>query len=177
MKDIGANEERFLMSLLVRNEAGVLTRVSSLFGRRGFNIDSLSVGETLDSKISRITVIATGDEYVKEQIKLQLEKLYDVLTVEILNMKNAVMRELMLIKVRVPQGKRAEILEATSIFRAKVVDITRESLTLEVTGDSSKCNAFLEYMIPFGVVELCRTGLTAVARGGESLEDNNKLIV
>jgi acetolactate synthase-1/3 small subunit len=86
------------------------------------------------------------------------------------------MRELMLIKVRVPQGKRAEILEATSIFRAKVVDITRESLTLEVTGDSSKCNAFLEYMIPFGVVELCRTGLTAVARGGESLEDH-KLIV
>ncbi|NLT18688.1 MAG: putative acetolactate synthase small subunit [Firmicutes bacterium ADurb.Bin080] len=162
-------EEKFLMSMLVKNEAGVLTRVSGLFARRGFNIDSLSVGETLDPKISRITITATGDDYVKEQIRLQLEKLHDVIIVKNMDMKNTVMRELMLIKVNVPQGKRIEILEATTIFRAKVVDLTPDSLTLEVTGDTNKCNAFLEYMVPFGVVELCRTGLTAIGRGKDLL--------
>lgn len=167
-------EEKFLMSMLVKNEAGVLTRVSGLFARRGFNIDSLSVGETLDPKISRITITATGDDYVKDQIRLQLEKLHDVIIVKSMDMKITVMRELMLIKVNVPQGKRIEILEATTIFRAKVVDLTPDSLTLEVTGDTNKCNAFLEYMIPFGVVELCRTGLTAIGRGKDLLLDEQE---
>lgn len=163
------NDDKFLMSMLVRNEAGVLTRVSGLFARRGFNIDSLSVGETLDPKISRITISARGDEYIKDQIRLQLEKLHDVIIVKAMDMTNTVMRELMLIKVRVPQGKRIEILEATTIFRAKVVDLTTDSLTLEVTGDTNKCNAFLEYMVPFGVEELVRTGLTAIGRGKDVL--------
>lgn len=163
------NTEKFIMSMLVKNEAGVLTRVSGLFGRRGFNIDTLSVGETLDSRISRITISATGDEYVKEQIRLQLEKLHDVLIVENMNLAHTVTRELMMIKVNVAQGARSEILEAIAIFRAKVVDLTPISLTVEITGERAKCDAFLEYLRPFGIAELCRTGITAISRGSETL--------
>lgn len=167
-------EEKFILSMLVKNEAGVLTRVSGLFARRGFNIDSLSVGETTDSKVSRITITATGDEYIKEQIRLQLEKLHDVIIIEAMEMENTIKRELLLIKVNVVQGKRSEILEATSIFKARVVDLTTTTLTVEITGDSAKCNAFLEYMLPFGVIELCRTGVTAISRGDNILSINNK---
>jgi acetolactate synthase-1/3 small subunit len=163
-------DEKFILSMLVKNEAGVLTRVSGLFARRGFNIDTLSVGVTLDAKVSRITITAIGDEYIKEQIRLQLEKLHDVIIVEEMELSATVARELLLIKVNVEQGKRSEILEATSVFRAKVVDLTPTYLTLEVTGDSSKCNAFLEYMMPFGVEELCRTGITAISRGSKILK-------
>ncbi len=163
------NTEKFIMSMLVKNEAGVLTRVSGLFGRRGFNIDTLSVGETLDNRISRITISATGDEYIKEQIRLQLEKLHDVLIVENMNLAHTVTRELMMIKVNVAQGARSEILEAIAIFRAKVVDLTPISLTVEITGERAKCDAFLEYLRPFGIAELCRTGITAISRGSETL--------
>jgi acetolactate synthase-1/3 small subunit len=163
-------DERFILSMLVNNEAGVLTRVSGLFARRGFNIDTLSVGATLDAKVSRITITATGDKYIREQIRLQLEKLHDVIIIEEMELSSTVARELLLIKVKVEQGKRSQVLEATSIFRAKVVDLAHDFLTLEVTGDSSKCNAFLEYMIPFGVEELCRTGITAIARGSKILK-------
>jgi acetolactate synthase-1/3 small subunit len=155
--------------MLVKNEAGVLTRVSGLFARRGFNIDSLSVGETLDKSVSRITITATGDEYVKEQIQLQLQKLHDVLIVESMPHGVTVTRELLLIKVNVAQGERSEILEAISIFRAKVVDLTPTSLTVEITGERNKCNAFLEYLRPFGIAELCRTGITAISRGSSVL--------
>ncbi|HPD02259.1 MAG TPA: acetolactate synthase small subunit [Eubacteriales bacterium] len=161
--------ETFIMSMLVKNEAGVLTRVSGLFARRGFNIDSLSVGETLDKSVSRITITATGDEYVKEQIQLQLQKLHDVLIVESMPHGVTVTRELLLIKVNVAQGERSEILEAISIFRAKVVDLTPTSLTVEITGERNKCNAFLEYLRPFGIAELCRTGITAISRGSSVL--------
>ncbi|NLL56319.1 MAG: acetolactate synthase small subunit [Clostridiales bacterium] len=163
-------QERIVLSMLVNNEAGVLTRVSGLFARRGFNIDTLSVGVTLDPKVSRITITALGDEYIKEQIRLQLEKLHDVIIIEEMDLESTVMRELLLIKVKVEQGNRREILDATSIFRAKVVDLTPTHLTMEVTGDSSKCNAFLEYMMPFGVEELCRTGITAISRGSKVLK-------
>lgn len=166
--------EKFIMSMLVKNEAGVLTRVSGLFGRRGFNIDTLSVGETLDNTVSRITISATGDEYVKEQIQLQLEKLHDVIIVESMNLEQTVTRELLMIKVNVAQGERSEILEAISIFRAKVVDLTPTSLTVEITGERAKCNAFLEYLRPFGIAELCRTGITAISRGSETLAKNDK---
>lgn len=168
-------EEKFIMSMLVKNEAGVLTRVSGLFARRGFNIDTLSVGETLDNKVSRITISATGDEYIKDQIRLQLEKLHDVLIVENMDLSRTVTRELMMIKVNVAQGARSEILEAIAIFRAKVVDLTPTSLTVEITGERAKCDAFLEYLRPFGIAELCRTGITAISRGSETLfkENNN----
>lgn len=164
--------EKIILSLLVRNEAGVLTRVSGLFARRGFNIDSLSVGETLDPATSRITISATGDDYIQDQIIKQLEKLHDVLIIENMDLHNTVVRELLLIKVNVAQGERSEILEAISIFRAKVIDLTPISLTVEITGEHSKCEAFLEYLKPFGIAELCRTGMTAIGRGSQTI--NNK---
>ncbi|MFA5449459.1 MAG: acetolactate synthase small subunit [Clostridia bacterium] len=167
-------EEKFILSILVRNESGVLTRVSGLFARRGFNIDSLSVGETENPGTSRITVAATGDAYIKEQILLQLGKLHDVIIVELMDLHHTVTRELILIKVNVAQGGRSEILEAVSIFRAKVVDLTPTSLTMEITGESSKCEAFIEYLRPFGIAELCRTGTTAIARGKSTLENQQK---
>ncbi|HHU43707.1 MAG: acetolactate synthase small subunit [Bacillota bacterium] len=167
-------KERFVLSLLVRNESGVLTRISGLFARRGFNIDSLSVGETLDKGISRMTITAVGDDYIQTQITRQLEKLHDVLIVEIMDSKNTVEREIMLIKVNVAQGSRTEILEAISIFRAKVVDFSPTSLTVEITGETSKCEAFVEYLKPYGIAELCRTGITAISRGCETLKNKIK---
>ncbi len=166
------SDQKFLLSLLVKNESGVLTRISGMFARRGYNIDSLSVGETEDAAVSRMTVMATGDEYMKEQVLRQLEKLHDVIIAEVMDMPVTVMRELMLIKVNVAQGDRSEILEAISIFRAKVVDLTSTSLTVEITGERSKCEAFVEYLRPFGIAELCRTGITAVSRGGRTLSDD-----
>lgn len=168
------NTKQFILSLLVRNEAGVLTRVAGLFARRGYNIDSLTVGETGRENTSRMTVAATGDDYFREQIIKQLEKLHDVLVIEEMDMDNVVMRELMLIKVQVTQEERAGILDAVSIFRAKVVDLTPASLTVEITGERGKCDAFVEYLKPYGVTELCRTGLTAVTRGAETIYSNLK---
>ncbi len=166
--------DRFILSLIVRNEAGVLTRVSGLFERRGFNIDSLSVGETVEPAASRITITARGDEHTQEQICKQLEKLHDVLIVENMPSHRTVVRELMLIKVNVAQGGRSEILEAISIFRAKVVDLTSTSLTVEITGECSKCDAFVEYLKPFGIAELCRTGVTAISRGSETITNKSE---
>lgn len=162
-------KEKFILSLLVRNESGVLTRVSGMFARRGFNIDSLSVGETLDPLTSRITITATGDDYIQDQIFKQLEKLHDVLIIENMDIHNTVVRELLLIKVNVAQGERSEVLEAISIFRAKVVDLSFTSLTVEITGEKTKCDAFVEYLKPFGIAELCRTGLTAIGRGTDTI--------
>lgn len=166
-------ENKFILSMLVKNESGVLTRVSGLFARRGYNIDSLSVGETDDPSISRITVTSTGDNDVKEQVLRQLEKLHDVIIIEAMDLSKTVMRELLLIKVNVPQGKRSDILEAISIFRAKVVDLSPTSLSVEITGESAKCDAFVEYLRPYGIAELCRTGITAIKRGPDTLYKNN----
>lgn len=167
-------EEKIIISLLVNNEAGVLTRVSGLFARRGFNIDTLSVGETENENISRITITAVGDDYIKNQITKQLEKLHDVIIVEVLDTKNIVARELVLIKLNVAQGKRSVIMEAVNIFRAKVVDLSTDSLSLEITGDKTKCDAFIEYLKPYGIVELCRTGITAIGRGSATLANKGK---
>lgn len=168
------NQEKFVLSMLVKNEAGVLTRVSGLFARRGYNIDTLSVGETDDKKISRITVTATGDGYIREQILRQLEKLHDVIIIEAMDLERTVMRELLLIKVNAAQGARSEIMSAISIFRAKVVDLTPSSMTVEITGERSKCDAFVEYLRPFGIAELCRTGITAISRGSDTLIGKQK---
>jgi acetolactate synthase-1/3 small subunit len=162
-------EQNIIISMLVNNEAGVLTRVSGLFGRRGFNIDSLSVGETENKNISRITITATGDDYVKEQIFRQLEKLHDVIIVEVMDEREIITRELLLIKISVRQGERSAVMEAVNVFRAKIVDLTPDSLSVEITGDKSKCDAFLEYLKPFGVTEICRTGITAMGRGNNIL--------
>ena len=163
-------KDRFLLSMLVNNEAGVLTRISGLFARRGFNIASLSVGETENPDISRMTIMATGDDYFKEQVVLQLEKLQDVRIVELMDMDDTVMRELLLVKVIVDdQTSRSQILEAVSIFRAKVIDLTPVSLTVEITGETVKLSAFIEYLAPYGISELCRTGVTAIGRGNNIL--------
>lgn len=157
---------RLILSLLVANESGVLTRISGLFARRGFNIDSLSVGETQDSHISRITIQAMGDEYVREQIVHQLEKLHDVKTVELMDTAQTVLRELLLVKVKADPQNRGQVLDAVTVFRAKVIDLTPATMTMELTGEKGKLDAFITYMEPLGIIEVCRTGVTAIGRGG-----------
>ena len=156
--------EKFILSVLVNNEAGVLTRVSGLFARRSFNIDSLSVAETNDPKVSRITISATGDDYLKEQIVRQLEKLHDVKVVQMMDPERTVVRELMLIKVNADHEERSHIQEAVGVFRAKVIDLSQDSMIVELTGEKSKIDAFLKFLEPYRVTELCRTGMTAIGR-------------
>lgn len=167
------DNDEFVISILVNNEAGVLTRVSGLFARRGFNIDSLSVGVTEQPGLSRITISAHGDEYIKNQIIMQLDKLLDVKVVLFMPANTSVMRELLLIKVQADRDTRTGLMEAVSVFRAKVVDLKNDSITLEITGERSKCDAFVEYLRPYGIIELCRTGLTAISRGLKPLKDHS----
>lgn len=157
---------KLILSMLVSNESGVLTRISGLFSRRGFNIDSLSVGETQDASISRITIQAKGDDYVREQIVHQLEKLHDVKVVELMELGSTVTRELLLVKVKAEPAARSQVLEAVTVFRAKVIDLTPETMTMELTGESSKVDAFIVFLAPLGIMEVCRTGVTAIGRGG-----------
>ncbi len=165
------NQDTFVISAIVSNEAGTLTRVSGLFSRRGFNISSLSVGETEDPHISRITLTSSGDANMREQIIKQLNKLHDVKVVELMDTSKTVLRELLLVKVQADAKRRSEIYEAASVFRAKVVDLSPSSLTIEITGESSKLDAFIEYIHPFGITELSRTGLTAMGRGDYILKN------
>ena len=154
-----------VIAVYVENVYGVLTRVTALIVRRGFNIDTLTVGETDDPKYSRITITMEGDEYALNQITNQLYKLHNVKKVKVLDNHASVARELMLVKIRNTKENRSEIITATEIFRAKVIDYTPEALTVEVTGESSKLNAFLDVMKPLGIVEMCRTGVVALERG------------
>ena len=160
------NDNRLILSLLVSNESGVLTRISGLFARRGFNIDSLSVGETQDSRVSRITIQAAGDAYVREQVVHQLEKLHDVKVVELMDPAQTVLRELLLVKVKAEPETRGQVLDAVTVFRAKVIDLTPQTMTMELTGEKSKLDAFITYLTPLGIIEVCRTGVTAIGRGG-----------
>lgn len=166
--------ETFVLAMLVNNQAGVLTRVSSLFGRRGFNIDSLSVGETEDSRVSRITIQTSGDDRVREQIVRQLEKLHDVRTVTVMELDRTVLRELMMVKVQAGPDQLAQVQEAVKVFRAKIVDLTPGSIIAEITGEKTKLDAFIAYLAPYGVTELCRTGLTAIGRGEYKLHQQQK---
>ena len=166
--------EKFILSLLVSNESGVLTRISGLFARRGFNIDSLSVGETQDHLISRVTILATGDSYVREQIIRQLEKLHDVKVVELMDLGRTVVRELLLVKVRAAPDVRSQALDAVTVFRAKVIDLAPDTMTMELTGEKAKLDAFLTFLEPFGIIELCRTGVTAIGRNGYVLTQKEK---
>lgn len=153
------------ISVLVDNKPGVLARIAGLFSGRGFNIDSLSVGETQDSTVSRMTIISHGDDAILEQITKQLNKLVDVIKVQDFSNKEFVERELVLIKVSCSRDNRPEIIEITDIFRAKIVDVSRNTLTVEATGAEKKVEAFIEMMKPFGIKELVRTGEVAIARG------------
>lgn len=160
---------RFAIAVYVENTYGVLARVSGLFMRRGYNIDSLTVGETDDPNFSRITITLEGDDHLCEQIINQLYKLHNVKKVKLLEKSSSVERELMLIKVKNTPETRSEIMTASEIFRAKVIDYNVESMCIEVTGEPSKINAFIEAMKPLGIVEICRTGVVALERGANIL--------
>jgi acetolactate synthase I/III small subunit len=153
------------INVLVENEFGVLARIAGLFSGRGFNIESLSVAETLDPKVSAMTIVTRGDDQVLEQITKQLNKLVCVIKVTDLAGKEYVAREMVLIKVAAKPENRAEILSITDIFRGKVVDVGPKSYTIEVTGDEEKIRAFLELLKPMGIKEMARTGRVALIRG------------
>ncbi len=157
---------RHTISVLVENKFGVLARISSLFSGRGYNIESLSVGETIDPKTSIMTIVTTGDDRIIEQITKQLNKLIDVIKVTDLTEVDHVEREMVLIKVAPKQDDKAEVLRLTEIFRGRVVDSSPKTYTVEITGDESKINAFVELMRPFGIKEFVRTGKIAIAREG-----------
>lgn len=162
--------KRFVIAVYVENKYGVLARVSGMFMRRGFNIDSLTVGETDDPAYSRITITLNGDEYAREQLINQLNKLYNVKTVKLLKSENVVERELLLLKVANTPENRSEIMAAAEIYRAKIVDYTTDNICVEVTGEPSKIKAFIDVMRPLNIVEMCRTGLVALERGSNILE-------
>ena len=159
---------RYVLSVLVRNSSGVLTRVSGLFSRRGFNIDSLTVGRTENSEISRMTIALNGG---LEEFTKQLNKLEDVLRVLSLKPENSVYRELVLIKVKADAEQRASINEIVKIFRSKIVDISPETLTIELTGDESKINAHIKLLEEYEIKELVRTGVCALERGANDITD------
>ena len=161
---------RSVIAVYDENKYGVLARVSGMFMRRGFNIDSLTVGETDDPNFSRITVTLNGDDYAREQLVHQLYKLHNVKRVKLLDSENAVERELMLIKVKNTPENRSEVIAATEIYRAKIIDYTTDSMCVEVTGEPSKIKAFIEVMKPLGIVEMCRTGVVSLERGSNILE-------
>ena len=166
--------EELILSILVHNSAGVLTRVSGLFSRRGYNIDSLTVGPTSNEGISRMTVVAHGNQQILEQIEKQLRKLEDVLEVFALPIETSVYRELVLIKVEANQSTRADIVSIVDIFRAKIVDVSPVSMVIEVTGTHSKINGLLAMLDGFNIVEIVRTGVAGIARGLNDFEINNK---
>lgn len=156
---------RYVLSVLVKNNAGVLSKVVGLFSRRGYNIRSLSVGETHDSKISRITIELMGDEQVLEQIKKQLAKLIDVIKVKSIRSSTSVYKELILVKLRAKSSERAGIIELCDIFRTKIVDVNKESMIIELAGTPEKNAALIELLEEYGIMEMARTGITALERG------------
>ena len=157
--------KRMVLSLLVENNPGVLSRISGLFSRRGYNIDSFSAGVTADPRFTRITIVSTGDEQVLEQIKKQLAKLEDVLDIKVLEPNASVTRELILVKIRARDTERQAVMNATEIFRGKIVDVTNDSMVIELTGHQEKLEAFLDLLSGYEILELARTGITGLTRG------------
>lgn len=156
---------RHVVSALVENRSGTLSRVSGLFSRRGFNIDGLTVGETDDPSVSRMTIAVTGDDAILDQIVKQLGKLVDVISVRELEPSSCVRRELMLVKAKADERNRPAIIEIASIFRSRIVDVSPATITIEATGDSDKLEGLLLLLRPYGILELARTGLVALDRG------------
>jgi acetolactate synthase-1/3 small subunit len=160
-----------VLSVLVENRAGTLSRVSGLFSRRGFNIDSLTVGRTDNPDVSRMTVVVLGADDVLEQIRKQLGKLIDVIAIEELDPSKSVKREIMLVKVKANEQNRPAIIGLASVFRGRVVDISATSITIEATGGFGKLDGLLELLRPYGILEMARTGAVALARGNEALRE------
>ena len=158
-----------VLSLLVDNTSGVLSRVAGLFSRRGYNIDSLTVGETADPRYSRMTVVARGDEQILDQIVKQLAKLIDVVDIKVLEEESSVNRELVLVKVRADAADRQSIIAIANVFRGSIIDVGKDSLIIELTGQQSKLDAFAELLRGYEILELARTGITGLSRGAEDI--------
>lgn len=156
--------KRIILSILVENYSGTLSKVSGLFTRRGYNIDSLNVAETQDKNISRITVAVTGDSYIIEQITKQLHKLINVIKITTLSEETSVQKELMMVKVSAVGSKRSEIMQIVDIFKANISYVNNKNMIVVITGSEDKNNAFLEMLKPYGIVEMTRTGPTALER-------------
>ncbi|MDD7219916.1 MAG: acetolactate synthase small subunit [Clostridia bacterium] len=161
--------QKRVLSLLVDNTAGVTSRVSGLFTRRGYNIDSITGGVTADDRFSRITVVCSGDELILEQITNQLAKLEDVRAIKVLEPDNSVCHELMMVKVAVKPDQRQGIISIAEIFHAKVVDVDMESMTLEMTGNHQKLESFIDLLGDYEILELARTGVTGLSRGSDDV--------
>ena len=166
---------RHTLSVLVENKPGVLARVASLFSRRGFNIDSLAVGPTEHAEISRMTIVVNVEELPLEQVTKQLNKLVNVLKIVELDPVQSVQRELLLVKVRADRTIRSQVLETVQLFRAKVVDVAPDAVTIEATGTADKLDALIRVLEPFGIKELVQSGMVAVGRGSRSITDRNTL--
>ena len=158
-----------VLSLLVENTPGVVSRISGLFTRRGYNIDSFSSGETSDPRYTRITIVATGDELILEQIQKQLAKLEDVRDIKVLEDGSSVTRELILVKIRALDTQRQAIVSVADIFHGKVVSVTKDSMIVELTGTQSKLDAFMDLLGGYEILELARTGLTGLTRGSSDV--------
>jgi len=156
---------RHVLSALVQNVPGVLSHISGMLASRGYNIESLAVGETEDPQLSRMTFVVVGDDSVLEQVRKQLEKIVTVVRVDDVSAQDHVERDLMLIKVSAPPGRRAEISQLTEIFRGRIVDVAPESMIIEIAGQEGKVEAFIEMMRPLGIIEMARTGRIAMVRG------------
>jgi acetolactate synthase-1/3 small subunit len=155
---------RHLLSALVQNQPGVLAQVAGMLASRGFNIDSLAVGETEQSELSRMTFVVRGDDRVLEQVRKQLEKVVTVVRVQDISAEAFVERDLMLVRVECPQERRAELKDLVDIFRAKIVDVSRSAVMIELAGNESKVEAFVDVLRPYGILELARTGRIALVR-------------
>ena len=162
---------RHTLSVLVENKPGLLVRVAGLFSRRGFNIDSLAVGPTEHEELSRMTIVVNCEDHPLEQVTKQLNRLINVLKIVELEPAAAVQRELMLVKVRADLETRSRVLETVALFRAKVVDVATDAVTIEATGNREKLDALIRVLQPFGIKELVQSGMVAVGRGGRSITD------
>jgi acetolactate synthase-1/3 small subunit len=162
---------RHTLSVLVENKPGLLVRVAGLFSRRGFNIDSLAVGPTEHEEISRMTIVVNCEDHPLEQVTKQLNRLINVLKIVELEPAAAVQRELMLVKVRADLETRSRVLETVGLFRAKVVDVATDAVTIEATGNKEKLDALIRVLQPFGIKELVQSGMVAMGRGGRSITD------
>lgn len=168
-------EKKEVISIFVDNHANVLTRIVSLFGRRGFNIDSLTVSATNDPQISRITIVCNVTDQSLSQIITQTAKLEIVRSIFVLDSSNSLYRELLLMKIRVDQEKRSAVLEIANIYRAKVIDLSKESMILELTGAPEKLDGFMKILDCYDIVEVCRTGITGISRGLPETMENSIL--
>ncbi len=165
--------DKIVVAILVENRFGVLNRIAGMFRRKGFNIDTLTVGETADPKVSRITITFYGEDD-KEQIIKQLEKMPVVIKVAELDNASSVSRELLLIKLKNDPAKRQDLMTVTEVFRTKIVDYTNENIIIEATGPSKKIDAFIDVVKPYGILEMCRTGVSALSRGVDQILEGKR---